>query len=107
MNWAEAIELKWKPKIAEIHMMGFFLDPGMKRLPECSDQEKRKITWDIKQFVENVKIEDCVEEDFERRFSHVSTASEDSIPGVYSRRRARVIDLNSSDLFEDIIDEMR
>ena len=44
---------------------------------------------------------------FERRFSHVSTASEDSIPGVYSRRRARVIDLNSSDLFEDIIDEMR
>ena len=34
MNWAEAIELKWKPKIAEIHMIGFYLDPGMKHLPE-------------------------------------------------------------------------
>ena len=27
LQWSESMELKWKPKIGPIHMLGFFLDP--------------------------------------------------------------------------------
>jgi hypothetical protein len=105
-HWAEAIELKWKPKIANIHMIGFFLDPAMKHLPACSDAQKSKIFEDTRYFCEIIKIEEGLD-NFPQTVSQASTASEDSTPGTFSRRRARVIDLDSSDLFEDIIDDMR
>lgn len=105
LHWVEAIEAKWKPKIGPIHMMGFFFDPDMKHLPECSDSDKRKIISDVRHL-----LEICVLDDGDELFSsasatntHLSTASEDSAPGSFSRRKAPVIDLISSDLFEDII----
>ena len=72
--------------MSEFHMIGFFLDPGMKHLPECSEHEKGQILSEVRHMIEIIKIEDGVE-DFENRFSTVSTASEDSTPGILSKRR--------------------
>ena len=105
LQWSESMKLKWKPKIGPIHMLGFFLDPGMKHLPQCDDSEKDTIIEDSKMMCEMIKYEEGLVSP-EPRLATMSSASEDS-PVFFSRRRAQVIDLNSSNYMEDIIDDMR
>ena len=78
---------------------------GMKHLPQCDDTEKDTVIEDAKMMCEIIKYEDGLISP-EPRLTTARSASEDS-PGFLSRRRARVIDLNSSDYMEDIIDDMR
>ena len=74
----------------------------MKHLPQCDEVIKDNIIEDAKLMCEMIKHEDDLIAP-EAPMQTASSASEDS-PGIFSRRRARVIDLNSSDYFEDIID---
>lgn len=99
------MELKWKPKFGPIYMLGFFLDPGMKHPPQCDNSDKDSIIEDTKMMCEMIKYEEGLVSP-EPRLTTMSSASEDS-PVFFSRRRAQVIDLNSSDYMEDIIDDMR